>query len=110
MFFLIWRKRFFDPAVVVKVDTFSDRQERVKASLGRSSGQLKVIQKVRSLKEIEEEGKGPRGFPEYESPDRNSNSTDFVQLERFVDVIQGGIEVSATSRQEVDEDGSSLST
>ena len=102
---MIDRKRFFDPAVVVKVDTFSDRQERAKAALGKCSSQIRIVQKVRSLKEAEEE-QGPSSFPE---TDPSNRSPDFVQLERFVDDIDGGIEMSARRRQEVDADDS-LST
>ena len=82
------RKRFFEPTIIVKVDTFSERQERARAALAKSSSQLRVLQKVKSSQEIDESNR-------LGSVAEAGNA--FSHLEPFVDELHGGIEMSATN-------------
>ena len=70
-------------------------QERAKQSLCKSSNQLKILKKVRSMKELDDE---LVARDDLSSIDLNENvsPSDFVQLERFVDDIHGGIVMSSS--------------
>jgi len=85
--FCNYRKRFFEPSVIVKVDTFSNRQERAKAALAKSPSQLKVLQRVRSSQQVEEAEKLCT-LPEYDAA-----ANDYSPLEPFVGDFEGGIEI-----------------
>ena len=72
-----FRKHFFEPTVIVKADTFSDRQERAKAALAKSPSQLRVLQRVRSSQQVEEV----------------ENSLTEYNMSQIDSVDQGGIEI-----------------
>lgn len=94
-YFNFFRKRFFEPSVVVKVDrvdTFSDRQERARAALAKSPSQLKVLQRVRSSQEVDD---CSRLASLAETP-----QNDFRCLDQYVDDLQGGIEILNNSETE----------
>jgi hypothetical protein len=76
------------------VDTFSDRQERARAALARSSSQLRVLQKVISSQEMVD-SRRMEDLPEYDAA-----HNDFSHLEPFDDDLQGGILISTVSGDE----------